>query len=60
MFSAPKDDELFKKWEEALKKCGSVLRKTSFVCEKHFYEQDIRKETVLKDVSGNVLFRVST
>ena len=45
MFSVPKDDTLFIKWEKAAKRGRSdkTLSRNDDICSKHFLEQDIVK-----------------
>ncbi|KMQ85335.1 hypothetical protein RF55_16184 [Lasius niger] len=54
MFSAPKDDERRKEWEEKLQLIKPLLAK-HFVCEKHFRTEDIIKSYKHKGENGNVL-----
>ncbi|XP_039310108.1 uncharacterized protein LOC120358794 isoform X2 [Solenopsis invicta] len=57
VFSAPKDDERRKEWEEKLQLIKPLLAK-HFVCEKHFRTEDIIKSYKHKDEKSNVLLEI--
>lgn len=59
LFPAPLEDEMFKKWAQTCRVSGTLLTKASFVCEKHFLPEQIKKNFVLKDKAGNVVFKVN-
>lgn len=59
-FPVPRDDGLFNTWAQAVSYTGTILNKQSFLCEKHFYHEQIKKKKtfILKDKEGNILLRV--
>lgn len=56
LFSVPKNDELRKKWSEIL---NCALKKSSFVCEKHFNSYDIKSNFTSITDKGVIVFTVS-
>lgn len=59
-FSVPKDDEIRKKWQIALKRPNTLVIKTQVVCEKHFLSGDIiRTRHLLSPKGKNILGVVS-
>lgn len=58
LFEAPADEEQYKKWEEAIRKTGNFFSKKSYICERHFERNALRKEVVVTNISGEILFHV--
>ena len=58
-FSAPRNDELREKWEEALKLKKQLMPK-HVVCEKHFRINDIIRSSKHTDASGNIIAEVKS
>lgn len=56
-FSAPKNDELRKKWEKAIQPKTPLMPK-HVVYEKHFTPEQIIQSYKLKDDTGNILVEV--
>lgn len=59
IFRVPTDPDIYMQWKEALENSGNRLTPKSYVCEKHFREEDVKKEKVLKDDTGSIYYRVS-
>lgn len=60
LFSAPKDLDLRKKWQIAIRRNDIELKSGFRVCEKHFLPDQIRYQRILLDQNGAVLGVVST
>ncbi|XP_016839241.1 uncharacterized protein LOC103317421 isoform X1 [Nasonia vitripennis] len=60
-FKVPSDQNLLDKWLKAVKERASagdtILERSSSICERHFRDEDIRREATLKDSFGNVIFQ---
>ena len=62
LFQAPKNEQLFNKWKEAVAIHGTprTFTKNHYVCEKHFKTSDITKTWVsIDNVKKNVAITVS-
>lgn len=57
-YCAPKEADLFAKWKDAVSLGGITLKKSSYVCQKHFKPEDRKDEVLIRDSSGKVLFQV--
>lgn len=51
LFSAPKDEELFLKWQKIIPRGDRLLTHRDVLCEKHFTDEDIIREWKSGDVS---------
>ncbi|XP_076649289.1 uncharacterized protein LOC143357010 [Halictus rubicundus] len=56
LFKTP-NTSLFQEWAKVLSEVGVQLKKSHFVCEKHFNASDIKKQTIIKDATGKVIFQ---
>lgn len=54
LFSAPRDPELFKRWELALHRADKRLQPHSVVCERHFDQECIERDYKYM-IEGNVV-----
>lgn len=55
LFKAPAyNQELWEKWESVLRIFNTTLRKSSYVCEKHFLPEEIKRVKVVKE-NGQVI-----
>ncbi|XP_076299767.1 uncharacterized protein LOC143218463 [Lasioglossum baleicum] len=57
LFKSPSNIELYKKWEEVIQSSGNTFTKNTYVCEKHFRKENVKKELIVKDKSGNVVLQ---
>ncbi|KAJ8688540.1 hypothetical protein QAD02_024335 [Eretmocerus hayati] len=58
MFKVPNDPVLFAKWSDAAMLAdGSEIGPKSVMCERHFQENELRRETPIKDSDGNVILK---
>ncbi|XP_057337858.1 uncharacterized protein LOC130675947 [Microplitis mediator] len=55
LFSAPKDFDLRKKWQIAIRRNDIELKTGHRVCEKHFLPDQIQYQRILRDQNGAVL-----
>lgn len=56
MFSTPKDDNLFKLWDQSIPRQDTKLKPSSKVCSRHFEDEDILKGRWIKGKDGQDLF----
>lgn len=57
LFTVPKNIERHKKWQAAIP--AIQLKPSYFVCEKHFEEKYILKESITRDSQGRIIAQVS-
>lgn len=55
MFKAPGNKETFDKWEAILRIFGSALKRCSFVCEKHFLPEEIKRVRYVRNSEGKMV-----
>ncbi|XP_043483110.1 uncharacterized protein LOC122511737 isoform X2 [Leptopilina heterotoma] len=55
LFSVPKEEELRKKWENAIPRANFILKSGLVVCHKHFLPEEIITKREVKDPQGNVM-----
>lgn len=56
-FSVPKDENLLKLWQKAILRKDFIVKSSQSVCEKHFHNEDIFYEKILKTPDGTILGR---
>lgn len=56
LFAPPKDEALFKQWEQYIPRKDTKLKPSSSVCSGHFKEDDIFKGRMLKEKDRKEIF----
>lgn len=55
MFKPPCNQELWNSWEAVLKVFKTTLKKSSYVCEKHFLPEEIKRISIFKGTDGQLV-----